>query len=130
MVSGEEFLTNAGNNFAMRMLIRWGGPMKGSYVGPYPAREEAFAALRASEARIEEGFTTEELAGTLGIPKPDERRLLHIRWLFEPGARLRHATLPDGTVVVGNEKYAVLFVKATGEYFAVYRNSANETWGK
>ncbi|MBI2923361.1 MAG: hypothetical protein HYY18_20075 [Planctomycetes bacterium] len=130
MISGEEFLTNAGNNFAMRMLVRWGGPMKGSYVGPYPTREEAFAALRVSKGRIEDGFTTAEFAKQLGIPPPDERRLIHVRWLFEPDARLRHATLPDRTVVAGNEKYAVIFARTTGEPFAVYQNAAHETWEK
>ncbi len=130
MVSGEEFLTNAGNNLAMRMLIRWGGPMRGSYLGPYPTREAAFTGLRSAEGRIDAGLSPADFATRLGMPQPDENRFCQTRQLFEPDAALRHAALSDDIVVAGNEKYAVLFVKATGRPIAVYRNAVQETWGK
>jgi hypothetical protein len=40
-VYGGEFIANASNNAGVRLMILLFGPMKGSYLGPYPTKEEA-----------------------------------------------------------------------------------------
>ena len=45
LVDGSEDFTQIPNNAAVAMLVRLFGPQRGTYTGPYPTREQAFAAL-------------------------------------------------------------------------------------
>jgi hypothetical protein len=49
LVNGGEFLVQEPHNAAVMLLINLMGPMRGSYDGPYPSREEALAALNGAE---------------------------------------------------------------------------------
>ncbi|MCE9580985.1 MAG: hypothetical protein K8T20_00560 [Planctomycetes bacterium] len=123
VVCGWEPFANAGNNVALRGLIHTFGPMKGSYVGPYPTREEAAAALRGAKETV--AFTPDPAAlnAALGLPPPPSAglaRMMFYRFDTEP-PKLSVARIPGGTVIVGNEERAVLIEAATGKPYAQYR---------
>jgi hypothetical protein len=123
VVCGWEPFVNAGNNAALRGLIRTFGPMKGSYVGPYPTREEAAAALRGAKEKV--AFTPDLAAfnTSLGLPPPPSEglaRMMFYRFDLEP-QKLSVARVAGGTVIVGNEERAVLIEAATGRPYAQYR---------
>lgn len=117
-VTGTEFLTHTPNNIAVRIMVRVFGPMRGTYHGPYPTREETREVLRGSEvivtaralgyARSPGGLTGDCAQLARQFP-PTER---------EPAARC--AIFERSTVVLGHRDYAVLVDRHTGHQYARY----------
>jgi hypothetical protein len=48
LVNGTEWMQNGPYNMGVRVMVKLLGPMRGSYVGPYPTQAQAEAALGAS----------------------------------------------------------------------------------
>lgn len=104
------------NNVALRLLVKILGPMPGAFRGPYPSRDEAFAALRTPDGRINRGGA--RTAETLGFPASAD-----LGWVAEDLAefrRLRFARYKDATIILGNLQCAVLADRVTGVKYARY----------
>lgn len=130
VVDGSELFTQLPNNLAVTLLSAALGPMLGTYHGPYPTRDEAFAALERARAR---SSRAEILAGPqrIGLPNATDRQALEqsLQHLHR-SEDLACATLQDATVLVGAARDGVLpgrvllFDRATGERYALYQEHA------
>ena len=125
MVTGSEWFTHAPNNAAVMLLVQALGPMPGSYRGPYPTREEAFAALRKPQGRVPPGGAW--TAKTFGLPGESP-----LGWLADdPGGRreIRYAAFQGSTVILGTLRRAFLVDRSTGVMYARYLRGPGELVG-
>jgi len=95
---GYEFLSYPANNFALELLVTHWGPMRGSFLGQIPSRDETVGFL------LERGKVAPASDG--GLP-PDELRdevpQIWNRLHTDEKERLRWAYYDQDTVIVGRE---------------------------
>ena len=116
IVLGTEFLTHLPNNAAIVLLTKVLGPMRGTYHGPYPDREEAREVLRGSRDVV----ALEALQSSSQQP----RDCGALKALFPPRENepvARCALFRDSTFVFGYAGRATLMARETGVAYARYR---------
>jgi hypothetical protein len=115
-VWGTEILTHVPNNLAITVLTDVFGPMRGTYHGPYPSREEASGVLRGTRDIV-------ALEALQSAPQPaQDCQALAARFPpreDQPVARC--AMFRDQTIVLGHFGQAVLVDAQTGTVYARYR---------
>jgi hypothetical protein len=117
IVNGSEIFTQTPNNAAIRMFAGYFGPMKGTYQGPYPLRDEVFQILTSAKSMPFDIGKKE--AKTQKTPIP-EKILLSEKVI---GIKdLRYSLYRDSCLIIGNRFYAELYDYVTGRKFAVYIN--------
>jgi hypothetical protein len=116
VVLGTEYLTHVPYNFAVMALATVFGPMRGTYHGPYPTRQEAGAVLRDSRETVGlEALYHEQLT-----PARDCQALAA---RYPPGGGEKDpkcAVFRDRTIVLGDEGMASLVDTETGNRYARY----------
>jgi hypothetical protein len=116
IVLGTEFLTHVPYNVAVMGLATVFGPMRGTYHGPYPTRQEAGAVLRDSG----------ETVGLEALHYPQFAPALDCQALaaqFPPrngGPGLKCAVFRERTIVLGDDGVASLVDAETGTRYARY----------
>ncbi len=120
MVDGSEAFRERPNNSAIRIMASLFGPMRGTYHGPYPTREEALASLEGSDVRVSpEEFQTGK--SPYSVPTPlvfDEFYREDSRFLMD--SRIQMAPYRESTVILGTRKYVHLLDRFTGKLYARY----------
>jgi tetratricopeptide (TPR) repeat protein len=100
--------------------------MPGAYRGPYPTREEAFAALRKPDGRMNRGGSwTAESLGFLASAD--------LRCVLEDLAGVREfrfAGYKGATIILGNSQRTILADRVTGKAYARYTRDPGESLGR
>lgn len=123
-VDGTEIFTHVPNNIALEMMYSLSGPMRGTYHGPYPGRDEVFEIIRQGKKIPEAEKSDDRFLEKITLPalpemSPEQPEKLKTVSDFQP---LRFAVHNDACVLIGNQMYAELFDRTSGEWFAGYTN--------
>jgi hypothetical protein len=116
LVMGTEILTHVPNNVAIALLTKVFGPMRGTYRGPYPSRDEAGDALRGSRMVV-----ALDVLEAPPQPAPDCQALSNRFPPREDRPVARCATFRDRTIVLGHAGQATLVDPEPGVAYARYR---------
>jgi len=121
IVMGPELLTHAANNAAVALMTTLFGPMRGTYHGPYPDREQARAALAASQHKLSLEALRAQVHGA--------QDCAGLRALYPPQfgmPAVRCAEFRESTLVLGFEGHAVLRAREDGAVYARYVIGADQ----
>jgi len=118
MVHGTEILTHVPNNLAITMLTDVFGPMRGTYHGPYPSREEAGETLRGARDAV--GFDAIDALQFQQQPAPDCGALAARFPVREGVEGARCGMFKNSTIVLGHEGRVILVDPRNGKVYARY----------
>lgn len=119
IVNGSEFLSQSPNNIAIQVLTTLFGPMRGAYVGPYPAREEAIRSAAESKLRFLPGEFPRHAVG-LGLPPARIEAIQRDLEQLEKDIPITASIFQEETVVLGRERLLFLVERRTGKTYARY----------